>query len=256
MATVSIAEISAVPAPYRGKVLTASAKLIENGLYLFQFVLLLVLALVPALLGGLAATARLFPNNNALSFAPVIVGLALSGLSMWFLCGWMMKKPWSADYLFRRTQAALARRPDALADSNNPDAIFAEIIPRRNWRQLALNNAEDLGLLVVDGEGRQLIFEGDNKRYRIPAAALLGCNVELMNPDAQKDARDVPIGLVVVMVRDHLGEREVPLRPVRTVGGDPMGADYIERAHELQRRILSLIDAGARHGAIEPAGVA
>jgi hypothetical protein len=51
----------------------------------------------------------------------------------------------------------------------------------------------------------------------------------------------VPVGLVVTTFRDdRMGEREVPFLPRRTVAGDPLGGNYVERANELQRRIRSL----------------
>ena len=91
-----------------------------------------------------------------------------------------------------------------------------EVVPRRNWGQIALQNAEDVGFLDLDAQRRELLFEGDNKRYRIPAQAVVSCEVELMNPDAAHDSRSTPVGLVVLAVRDNLGVRELPLRPVRT----------------------------------------
>jgi hypothetical protein len=53
----------------------------------------------------------------------------------------------------------------------------------------------------------------------------------------------VAVGLVVRSVRDPLGPREIPIRPMRTVAGDPLGRDYVERASALQRRILDLCGA-------------
>jgi hypothetical protein len=49
-----------------------------------------------------------------------------------------------------------------------------------------------------------------------------------------------PIGPVVLKVRDRLGERELPLGSVRTVAGDAMGGNYMERARKLERRIASV----------------
>ncbi|MCI0458603.1 MAG: hypothetical protein L0Z62_16695 [Gemmataceae bacterium] len=64
----------------------------------------------------------------------------------------------------------------------------------------------------------------------------------MVNPNGQNDQRSVPVAVVVVTFRerDGLGKREVPFRPMRTVSGDPLGGNYVERAQELQRRILSL----------------
>jgi hypothetical protein len=207
---------------------------------------------VPAILGGLAATRQLFPGNQALSFAPALIGMGLTAAACWFLGGMMLKKPWSADYMFRRAKAELLQRPDAVVATDVPEAIFVEVIPRRNWGSRALQNADDIGFLHLDAEGRQLLLEGDNKRYRIPAGAVLSCDVELMNPDAADDERATPVGLVVLKVRDKMGEREVPLRPVRTVAGDALGGNYMERANELWRRITDACpEAGCRETAAQ-----
>jgi hypothetical protein len=234
-----LADLAPVPLAFRGRVLTPSTKLLENGLFVFQFALFVAIAFAPAILGGLAATWQLVPGNPALSFTPVLVGLGSTAGLAWFLGGRMLRKPWSADYLFRKAQAQLCQRPDVTVDPSNHDAIFVEVVPRRNWGQIALQNAEDVGFLHVDADRRQLLFEGDNKRYRIPATSIVSCDVELMNPSAADDPRSTPVGLVVLKVRDRLGERELPLRPVRTVAGDPLGGNYMERAHELARRISS-----------------
>jgi hypothetical protein len=251
MSNEPIAEITPVPLAERGHVLTSATKLLENGLFLFQFLLFAALGLSPALLGGLAATRRLFPGNQALSFAPVPVGLALAALLCWFLGGRMLRKPWSADYMFRKAQRQLLQRPEAIVDWDNDEAIFVEVVPRRNWGTIALQNADDVGFLHLDSQGRRLLIEGDNKRYRIPTAAVLSCEVELMNPDAADDERATPIGLVVLKVRDRLGERELPLRPVRTVAGDAMGGNYMERARELERRLMAVRSTSGVEEAVE-----
>lgn len=139
----------------------------------------------------------------------------------------------------------MAQRPDAIVDVNCGDAIFVEVIPRRNWKQITLQNAEDVGLLRIDREQRQVLFEGDIKRYRIPAEAIVASDMELMNKNDANDPRSISVGIVVLTVRDRLGERELPLRPVRTVSGDPLGSNYVARAHELQRRILEVCSLAA-----------
>ncbi len=236
-------DVTHVPLSQRGQVLTPAAKVLENGIFLAQFLLLGAAALVPVILGGWAAMRPLFPGNDALSFAPVLIGLALTAAVVWFLGGKMLRKPWSADFMFHRTQDALSQRPDALVDPRTPEAIYVEVIPRRNWGQVSLQNAEDVGFLHLDAEGRQLLIEGDNKRYRIPAAAIISCETELMNEHEPDDEYKVPLGVVVLKVRDRMGEREIPLRPVRTVSGDALGGNYVERARELCERIERLRSA-------------
>jgi hypothetical protein len=241
MTEVTLAVVQPVPAAQRGKVLTSGNALIESGLYLGQALLFLTLGLAPALVGGLLATGQIRLGPNPPTFVPALVGLALSAGLWWLLFGQLLRKPWSAEYVFRATQAELQQRADALFDANTPSAILTEIIPRRNWGQIMLQNAEDRGLLLVDRAQRRLLFEGDQKRYQIPAEAIVASDLETMNRGTAEG--DVPLGVLVLSVRDNLGPREIPLRPIRTVAGDPLGANYVERAAALQRLIGELSGA-------------
>lgn len=191
------------------------------------------------------ATGHLLFDRHQATIVPAFAGLALSAGLMWLLAGRLLRQPWSARYVFHATRAELQGRVDAIVDVNAPDAIPAEIIPRRNWGQVMLQNAEDRGFLLVDSGRRRLLFKGDHKRYEIPAEAILACDLETMNRGTAEGA--VPVGLVVPSVRDHMGPREIPIRPIRTVVGDPLGRNYVERAGALQQRITDL--CGASHPA-------
>ena len=62
-----------------------------------------------------------------------------------------------------------------------------------------------------------------------------------MEKNWESDQRSMPVALVILTVRDErVGEREIRLLPRRTVAGDALGGNYLERAHELHRRIGSL----------------
>jgi hypothetical protein len=236
----SAAVVSRVPGPHRGRVLTRSTALIKNGLFLLQVLLTFGLSFVPSVLGFLAAR-QFFPNNKEVSFLPILVGLGVTVLLMWVLFGQLLRNPWSSQYVYHKTRSEFLQRPDAVVDPNNPDAVLVEVVPRRNWGALMLENAEDQGFLFADVDGGQLLFEGDQQRYRIPADALLSCEVKVMNKSSETDPRSVPLAAVVVTFRDErVGEREVPLVPRRTVAGDTLGGNYVERAQALQQRILSL----------------
>jgi hypothetical protein len=241
MIDTALVDVSPVAARHRGRVLTSTNALIENGLYLFQALLFLALALTPAILGGLMATGHVVFDKNNATFLPALVGLGLTAGLMWLLAGQLLRKPWSTAFVFSKTRAELKQRPDAIVDPSNPDAILAEIIPRRNWGQFALQNAEDRGLLFLDTEKRRILFEGDMKRYQIPVEAIVSCEMETMDRGTQNDG--VPVGLVVLSARDPMGPREIPIRPIRTVAGDPLGGNYVERSRELQRRIIDLSQA-------------
>lgn len=242
MSELALAVVQPVPAAQRGKVLTSGNALIENGLFVGQALLFLALALTPAIAGGLMSTGQVLFDRDQATIVPAFAGLALSAGLMWLLAGQLLRKPWSAQYVFNATRAELQQRADAVFDVNAPDAILAEIIPRRNWGQIMLQNAEDRGFLLVDGGKRQILFEGDHKRYQIPAEAILACDMEMMNRGTAEGS--VPVGLVVLSVRDQMGPREIPIRPIRTVAGDPLGRNYVERADALQRRIVEMCGAG------------
>jgi hypothetical protein len=232
----SAAVVSRVPSPYCGRVLTSGAALAKNGLFLFQVLVTLAVSFVPAVL-SVAVANRV--NNKDLSFVPILVGLGLTGLLLWLFIGQLLRNPWSSRYIYNKTLAEFQNRPDSIVDLTNPDAILIEVVPRRNWGKLTLENAEDQGFLCVDQERRQLLFEGDKNRYRIPAEAVRSCEVEVMNPN---ESRSAPIACVVLTFHDErIGEREVPLLPRRTIAGANLGTNYVERANELYRRLQSLL---------------
>ena len=64
-------------------------------------------------------------------------------------------------------------------DPENPDATFVEVVPKLNWGQMKLESASDVGFLLLDKQRREILFEGDKECYRIPAAALTSCEVEV-----------------------------------------------------------------------------
>src|ERR1700730_16391160 len=167
----SAAVVSRVSSPYGGRVLTPGTALAKNGLFLLQVLVTLAVSFVPAVL-SVAVANRVSLNNKDLSFVPILVGLGLTGLLLWLLIGQLLRNPWSSRYVYNKTLAEFQNRPDSVVDLTNPDAILIEVVPRRNWGKLTLENAEDQGFLCVDTERRQLLFEGDKNRYRIPAEAV------------------------------------------------------------------------------------
>jgi hypothetical protein len=234
----SAAVVSRVSSSYGGRVLTPGTALAKNGLFLFQVLVTLAVSFVPAVL-SVAVANRVSLNNKDLSFVPILVGLGMTGLLLWVLIGQLLRNPWSSRYVYNKTLAEFQNRPDSIVDLTNPEAILIEVVPRRNWGKLTLENAEDQGFLCVDQERRQLLFEGDKNRYRIPAEAVRSCEVEVMNPS---ESRSAPIACVVLTFQDEkIGEREVPLLPRRTIAGANLGTNYVERANELYRRMQSLL---------------
>ncbi|HEV2962904.1 MAG TPA: hypothetical protein VG649_13830 [Candidatus Angelobacter sp.] len=80
--------------------------------------------------------------------------------------------------LQQRLRHELARRPKRIVNPDNPESLFAEIVPKANWGRLMLDSASDVGLLLLDQGKREILFEGDRERLRIPVDALTYCGFE------------------------------------------------------------------------------
>ena len=121
-------------------------------------------------------------------------------------------------YLYHVAKTVVGGRPDAIVTPGAPDSVFVDIIPRTNWNRIMLENAADTGFLTVDSERREIRFEGDKERYRIPAEAIRSCKLEksFYLKGAQRNAP----GFWYAVVRAYR-EGEVWEAPfaVRTVSG-------------------------------------
>ena len=54
-----------------------------------------------------------------------------------------------------------------------------------------LENASDVGLLWIDAGRRQLLFEGDRQRYRIPAGSIVSCEIEQFTAPGDAQQRSI-----------------------------------------------------------------
>ena len=97
-----------------------------------------------------------------------------------------------------------------LVEPNDPDALFVEVVPKLNWGKAMLENASDIGLLLVDQARREVRFEGDKERWRVPAASITSCEIEKFVHG--QGAGATRIFYVVVRATRREGFWEVPLR--------------------------------------------
>jgi hypothetical protein len=84
----------------------------------------------------------------------------------------------SGWYLRGLARREIKSHPAGIVDPDDPEAIFVEIVPRQNWNRLMLDTATDVGFLHVEETRREVLFEGDRERIRIPVGAILSCDVE------------------------------------------------------------------------------
>ncbi|MBX7246266.1 MAG: hypothetical protein K1X53_12290 [Candidatus Sumerlaeaceae bacterium] len=66
----------------------------------------------------------------------------------------------------------VAARPDAVVSANDSEAMIVSIVPMANLPKMMVEEAIDVGLIKVDRGRREILFEGDKERYRIPAEAV------------------------------------------------------------------------------------
>jgi hypothetical protein len=95
-------------------------------------------------------------------------------------------------------------RPHAVLDPREPEAVSVDVIPRTNWGKAMVRNATDSGLLAVDELSRCVLFEGDQQRWKIPAASLISAEVESYRPAGHVEGRDGEIFYVTV-IRANVG---------------------------------------------------
>src|SRR5262249_784011 len=127
------AEIKAVESEYAGKVLTQKNNLIANA-FVFAGLLLILAALGLMAWGGLTA----FPTSAAPTAAEKVFGLVLlilGGVFFLSLITFFLISPsyLGNRYLLKVIKREFARRPKRVVESDDPEALFVEIVPKMNW---------------------------------------------------------------------------------------------------------------------------
>jgi hypothetical protein len=180
-AALPIAEIRPVESDFAGKVLTKRTAWV-GAAWAFAALLFLFAGIGLMAWGGLTA----FPDSKsnqavsadtkALGITGLIVGgLLFGGTALFFLVN---PTYLGNRYLLKVVRREFARRTGCLVQPNDPEALFVEVVPKLNWGKMVLESATDVGFLHVDKRRREVLFEGDKERWRIPAAAILSSEVE------------------------------------------------------------------------------
>ena len=207
------AEITPLSGDYAGKIMTRKTSLTAS-----MFSALIAAGLFGGLilaLGGLFIGFPDHPPAGGVSLREKIVGGVMVGVG--FACflvsvGISLVNPGflANRYLRKLFLSELARRTSVAVDANDPDALFVEIVPKLNWGRMMLENASDIGLLVVDRGRRELRFEGDKERWRIPAAAIASCEFEKYV--YRRGNHSATIYFAIVRANHRNGFWEAPIR--------------------------------------------
>jgi hypothetical protein len=242
--------VEQLPADYSGRVLSTSYRLMCR----FHAVVL-----IGMIVGGVA----LLIGGPILGLANVRIGpappwgIALAGIALGIACLAMIVK--AAVYFQRLASRTLHRsagrefsqRPEVVVDPADPNAIFVDVTPREHWTKSnwMLETAGDVGFLRIDKTYRMLVFEGDKERYWIPAASIISCEVEQVEPPSSFMAQTDSYPHFVVVVK--AGHRDGPWEAPFSVRHDPHGSfrgrSHQARARELQERILQTIKPVPEH---------
>jgi hypothetical protein len=197
------AEITSVPRAEARQVLTSANIGIATVLTLLPIPVGLA-----SLIGGIAAGLTLGLAHPAVTPVCIIAGFVGAAASVLVLLRYQQFLP--SRYLYSVARRAFSRRRDPLVRFNDPDVGFVDIVPRSNWGRTMLEPATDIGLFRIDPERRELLFEGDSKRYRIPFAAVAACEVEPIRLDADQWGNDLYYATVLT-IDTETGPRELPL---------------------------------------------
>jgi hypothetical protein len=147
------------------------------------------------------------------------VGACVAGgvLVLTAITGMLFDSSFGANRRLRKKfKSELARRTGVLVQPDDPDALFVEIVPKLNWGKTMLDNASDIGLLLVDKGRREIRFEGDKERWRVPGASISGNDVECYTHG--QGAGATKYYYVVLRATRREGFWEAPVRERRGAG--------------------------------------
>jgi hypothetical protein len=141
---------------------------------------------------------------------------------------------------YRRSRKAVAARPDALVDPEDPETIYIQVIPRRNWGRPMLENASETGFRRINEAAGRLVYEGDAERWVIPAAAIRSLEMEVFGVGPfQRFGLDVtPILVLKAAVGGRLWE--APISPRHIFFRPRRLRDRWGEVHWLRRQIERL----------------
>ncbi len=181
------------------------------------------------------------------------LGLILGGF--WFTQRFGNFLP--AHYLRAVARSVIELRPEAPFDPRDPEAVCVDVIPRANWGKPMMRNATDMGLLKVDPLSRCLLFEGDQERWRIPAASLVSVGVESYRPAGYVEGQQGGEIYYMTVIRANVGGEvwenavstfHVELRPKTNRLREANAMAIRDRIGELRPAALVIGDPGAAAG--------
>jgi hypothetical protein len=190
--------------------------------------------------GGLGLGAYLYSRVPALAGVCAIAGLVCGVLSVLALVSFQHFL--ASRYLRWVARRWFPRRADALVQSDDAQADFLDVIPRSHWGVSMLEPASDIGFFAIDQSRRELLLEGDSKRYRIPFESVAACRIEEYALGREQWEADLHF-VTVLDVETANGPREIPLAGRHIAFRSRRAAERRAQADELCGRILLALNA-------------
>ncbi len=199
------ARITPVDRQQAGKVLN-TWNLVWYNLLVFGFLVTIgvgwcfVLAVTGFLLGVLIGA-------SAMASAVFAALLVLVGyVCLLFLCFGFAYPEWPLNRVFcRQFLRSVEHREDPVRTPFDPLTRVVELVPRNRWhKKFCLDTATDLMMIRVDEQG--VWMQGDHYRYELPAASILGAELESARPPGS-----YPMFRVTLYVRTEAGPIDLPI---------------------------------------------
>jgi len=241
-ATEIAARVLVLPDQEAGLILSAGNRWFSTFMALSPLFMGLV---VGAVAGGVAA---IHADEVEL---PVLIGLGvLSGVSV---IGGLVWMGMFADFLptwhyHRVARRVVAERAESLVHPDDPAAEFVQVVPRKNWGRVMLENADDVGFLLLDENRGVILYEGDFERWIIPRESVISFNLEAFDIGASDPTAGAAFWLVVLKanVGGKVWEAPVAPRPFNLAKHTPITRR--RRAEELHARICACLGMDGETG--------
>jgi hypothetical protein len=205
-----------------------------------------VLGLLPTFLGlgscGLAALIAVTQADELTGWE--IAAIVLGGVAI--AVGALVWMGYFSDYIpslwyHRVARRVLAERPESFVQPDDPGAFFIQMIPRKNWGRVMLENADEVGFMRLDTTRVVILFEGDRERWMIPRESVISCELEAFDIGPNDPNAGPAFWLVVLKANVGGVVWEAPIAPRPTVLAKHTPSGRRLRAEDLHRRIRGLL---------------
>ncbi len=167
----ALAQITSVNGRYAGNALAGGKLILAN------IVSIGIAVWMPGgFIGGLFLLAHVVEGNAVSPLVRqigIVAGVVAIVTSVVAMVLSIRNLSWSMNWYVRKLlRDEVCQRPDKIVRPEAPDATFVEVVNPGNINKIRLDDADDVGFIVVDEARREIRFEGDRERWRIPFAAI------------------------------------------------------------------------------------